>query len=124
MKWTALIVSPKLYVPRKRINQRVAILNGIDVTALGVPLRAVAGFYDNRLAVRAHQQRIRAHVNAVPFVRWRLLLPEDLWHDAEHGAAVEAKAAAVEVPNFHVAKVHARGLAKIPPRKTSVWGTR
>ncbi len=93
-------------VRRQVGDERVAFLNPIDVAQFGSPFRAVAGFDENVFVLRSNEQAVGGQPNAVAIIGWRFFLPERFGHDAEHGAAVEIKTAAVNVLNFNVAEVH------------------
>src|ERR1700688_1960755 len=91
---------------RERIPQRVAFLNAINISQLGVPLGAITGFYKNIFTRGSYKQRVGRQSNAIAVVRGGFLFPERLPHDTEHRAAIEIKVSAVQGQNFNFAEMH------------------
>ena len=53
-----------------------------------------------------YQQGIAAEANAVLLIGRGFFLPKNLGHNAEHGTAIEAKGAAIEIMDFEFPEMH------------------
>src|SRR5256886_2579340 len=69
-------------------------------------LRARAGLHHDDVVGVADQEAVHVHGHAIACVRGLLPLPEDLRHDPEHRASVEAEEAIAEDPDVETTDAH------------------
>ena len=77
-------------------EQALAELEAVYAVLLLAVVVAEAGLDEECSGRAAHQQAVGGHRYAVALVRLDQPAPERLWHDAEHGAAVEPEDAVVD----------------------------
>src|SRR5438132_6315588 len=75
------------------IPQRRNPLYSEHLLELGILLIAQAGVDKNILSPCTNEQAIESQRNAVLLIRLAAFLPQNLWYHAEHGPAVQPKAA-------------------------------
>src|SRR6266853_3253255 len=82
-------------------------VEGIDLSALCVPLVSCTSLQQNPLPCRANQQRIHRHQDPIAAVGRRNALPHGFRDYAKHRAAIEPERSVGNQPEFEVAEFHA-----------------
>src|SRR5438067_784224 len=97
---------------RELVQQLWRPLDPVDVPLLVGELRARAGLDEHDVVGVADEHAVHVHRDPIEVVRLLLRVPEDLWNDAEHRAAVDLERAVAEDVDLETAEPHGGSMRK------------